>query len=134
MMSKRWVLIHLMVLLGIVGVNACAQPGQYYDTGVSDEECVAIASRVPEAQYFLEKYPQAETLVDRSGTLAVDFRVSKHPVTNTTQLWEGIRLRVFLDPQTKKPSGMLLDCSGNILDDRIGEHLKQYFEIGKCQQ
>jgi hypothetical protein len=114
-------------------VASCAwESQQFYDNGVSDEEYVSIARMHHDAQAFLEEYPQAETYVDRSGRLAVDFRVTKHLVTNTTQHWEGIRLRVFIDPKTNQPTETLIQYNNKIIESSVRQYLKQYFTTQTC--
>jgi hypothetical protein len=97
----------------------------YFDNGVSDEEYISVARNTEEAGAFLEKYPQAEVIVDRSNKLAVDFRMSMYLVTSTTQNWEGIRLRVFIDPKTKQPAETFLQCDNTFVKDRIIQYLEQ---------
>jgi len=86
MMSKRQYTAGLALLVLIIA--ACASTsGQFYDTGISDEEYIAIAGQTEEARAFLTRYPQAEIYVDRSGALAVDYRVTRQPVVNTAHEW-----------------------------------------------
>ena len=114
-------------------VASCAwQPQTFYDNGFADEEYVSVAREHPDAKVFLEKYPQADTYVDRSGRLAVDFLVSKHPVTSTTQLWEGIRLRVFIDSSANQPTETLFQCDNRIIENNVRQYLEQYFTTHTC--
>jgi hypothetical protein len=69
-----------------------------------------------EAQKFLEKYPNATTLVDRSGRLAVDYRVDADD--------SYIRLRVFINPKKNEPAEMFLDINGTYIHKNIIEHLQ----------
>jgi len=116
-----------------VMVSSCKGASQqYYDNGISDEEYVSIARGHDDAQAFLERFPQAETNVDRSGSLAVDFLIAARPVTSTTQQWEGIRLRVFIDPDTNRPVDTLLQCDNRITEDNVREYLQQYFATAAC--
>ncbi|MHB1160845.1 MAG: hypothetical protein ACYC66_12070 [Chloroflexota bacterium] len=57
---------------------------------------------------MLDAYRQVEALVDRDGALAVDFWIDKHLLTSTSQRWEGIRVRAFIDPGSNQPSGTLV--------------------------
>jgi hypothetical protein len=132
-MSKKWFLLLSVISTTLLMVTSCAWgPQQFYDTGVSDEEYVSIARVFPDAKAFLEKYPQAETYVDRSGRLAVDFRVTKRPVTSTTQSWEGIRLRVFIDPRTKQPTEAFIQCNDRIIKNNVRQYLEQYSTTQTC--
>jgi hypothetical protein len=91
-------------------------PRTFYDTGISDDEYIEIASQTLEAQKFLEKYPNATTLVDRSGRLAVDYRVDADD--------SYIRLRVFINPKKNEPAEMFLDINGTYIHKNIIEHLQ----------
>lgn len=85
-LSKKLVLNKSVAWIMLQIFSSCVlEPQQYYDTGVSDDDYVSFARANTDAQAFLEKYPQAETQVDRSGRLAVDFRVTTRSVTDTTQ-------------------------------------------------
>ena len=94
------------------------KPRTFYDNGVSDEEYVAITNQTLEAQKFLEKYPNAVIQVDRSGSLAVDYRVNNIP----TQ--EYLRLRIFIDWRKNKPDDMFVDNSGTYIREHIVEYLE----------
>jgi hypothetical protein len=98
------------------------RPRTFYDTGISDEEYVEITNQTLEAQKFLEKYPNATIYVDRSGALAVDYRVN-----NTTKNGH-LRLRIFIDWRTNQPSDMFIDCSGTY----IRKNLLEYLETEEC--
>ncbi len=132
-MNQKSFLVLSVVWMGLVTVTSCTRESQqFYNNGVSDEEYVSIARVNQDAQAFLEKYPHAETSVDRSGRLAVDFRVSKRPVTSANQLWEGIRLRVFIDPKTNEPAETFIDCNSKITTKNLRQYLEQYFTTQTC--
>jgi len=132
-MKKR----NLIVIVSIVVVSAilasCGayllyllydlyRPRTFYDTGISDEEYIEITSQTLEAQKFLEKYPNATIYVDRSGALAVDYRVDNNMKNRY------LRLRIFIDWRTNQPSGKFIDCSGTY----IRKNLLEYLETEKC--
>lgn len=132
-MSKKSLLVLSVTLIGILMATSCAsEPSQFYNNGVTDAEYVSIASNAQIAGFFLEKYPQAEILVDRSGWLAVDFRVSKHPITSTAQSWQGIRLRVFIDPKTNQPTESFIQCDNKFVREKVKQYLEQYSETQSC--
>jgi hypothetical protein len=132
-MGKKSLLFISVVWIGMLMAASCVVgPQQFYDNGVPDEEYVSIASKHPEARLFLEEYPQAEILVDRSGRLAVDFRVTHHPATSTAEHWEGIRLRVFIDPKTNQPLETLVQCNDKFIEKDVERYLEQYFETQSC--
>ena len=131
-MCGRQLLDFLAVWAIAVMVSSCKGGSQYYGNGISDEEYVSIARGHDDAQAFLERYPQAETYVDRSGSLAVDFLIATRPVTSTTQQWEGIRLRIFIDPDTNRPVDTLFQCDDRIIEDNVREYLQQYFATAEC--
>ncbi len=132
-MGKKSFLLLLAVWMMFLMVSSCTWESQhFYDNGVSDEEYISIARGHDDARAFLERYPQAKTYVDRSGTLAVDFRVAKHPLTSTTQQWEGIRLRVFIDPKKNQPTETFIQCDNRILKNNLQQYLGQYFATQIC--
>jgi hypothetical protein len=133
MMRKSSYLFRFAVFTMILLISSCKGGAQqYYDTGISDEEYVSIARGHDDAKAFLERYPQAEIYVDRSGRLAVDFRATTRPVTRTTQRWKGIRLRVFIDPRRNRPTDTLFQCNDKIVEKNVRLHLEQYFSTGSC--
>jgi hypothetical protein len=133
-MGRRLFLVLLTTLLGVslIPTSCASMTKSYFDNGVSDEEYISVARNTEESGAFLEKYPQAEVIVDRSSKLAVDFRMSKYLVTSTTQNWEGIRLRVFIDPKTKQPSETFLQCDNTFVKERIIQYLEQYAKTQSC--
>jgi len=112
----------VVVLCGSYLLYDLYRPRTFYDTGISDEEYIEIARQTLEAQTFLEKYPNATIFVDRSGALAVDYRVD-----NTVKN-RYLRLRIFIDWRTNQPSDKFIDCSGTY----IQENLLEYLETEKC--
>lgn len=112
----------VLVLGGCYLLRDLYRPRTFYDTGISDEEYIEITSHTVEAQKFLEKYPNATISVDRSGALAVDYRV------NTNIYDRYLRLRVFIDWRTNQPSDMFIDCSGTY----IRKNLLEYLETENC--
>jgi len=129
-MKKR----NLIVIISVVVVSVVLalwgayllydlyRPRTFYDTGISNEEYIEITSQTLEAQKFLEKYPNATIYVDRSGALAVDYRVDNE-MKNAY-----LRLRVFINWRTNQPSDKFIDCSGTY----IRKNLLEYLETEKC--
>jgi len=112
----------VLALWGVYLLYDLYRPRNFYDTGISDEEYIEIASQTLEAQKFLEKYPNATIYVERSGALAVDYSV-----TNNIQN-RRLRLRIFIDWRTNQPSDKFIDCSGTYIRKNLLEHL----ETDKC--
>jgi len=112
----------VLVLCGFHLLQDLNRPRTFYDTGISDEEYTEIASQTLEAQKFLEKYPNATIYVDRSGALAVDYRVTNN-INN-----KYLRLRIFIDWKTNQPSDKFIDCSGTY----IRKNILEYLESEKC--
>jgi hypothetical protein len=105
--------------------------------GSPNHEYIAAAEGAPEAQAFLAQFPQAEVLVDDSGNLAVDFRHNKHLPTRTTESWEGIRLRVFLDPEDLEPVDAFIQCKNDdgenqFIYTELLEYIEQYSLNQRC--
>jgi len=129
-MKRRTFFVTISVAAVAVVLVACGfyllrdlyEPRTFYDTGISDEEYIEIASQTVEAQKFLEKYPNATIHVDRSGALAVDYRVT-NIITD-----RYLRLRVFIDWRTNQPSDKFIDCSGTY----IRKNLLAYLETEDC--
>ena len=113
----------VLVLCGFYLLYDLYRPRTFYDTGISDEEYIEIVSQILEAQKFLEKYPNATIYVDRSGALAVDYRVNSN-IKN-----RHLRLRIFIDWRTNQPSDKFIDCSGPPF---IRKNLLEYLETEKC--
>ncbi len=80
-----------------------------------------------EVNVFLEKYPNARVQIDRSGRLAVDYRVSTPSKENNSYVDPYLRLRVLLNSEGE-PEEMFVDCyngqSSNITRDNIVNYLK----------
>ncbi len=130
--SFRFRLIPSLWVAWTVLTSCALKSQQFYDNGVSDEEYVSIARQHRDAQAFLGEFPLAETYVDRSGSLAVDFRVSKRPLIGTTQPWEGIRLRVFISSRTNQPTRTLIQCDSRFVDSNVRQYLEQYIKTQTC--
>ncbi len=131
--KKRLAALTLFVFGGLLLVPACSSlPLQFYDNGVTDAEYISAATKHTDAQLFLQKFPQAQTYVDRSGALAVDFRLDREPVTSTTQQWKGIRLRVFLDPETRQGTQTFVDCDGTMTEKGIRQVVERYASTQTC--
>lgn len=115
----------VLILGGFYILYELHKPRTFYDTGISDEEYIAITNQTMEAQKFLKKYPNATIFVDRSGALAVDYRMEKYLENGTAKY---LRLRIFIDWKTNQPSDRFIDCSGTY----IRENLLEYLETENC--
>ena len=103
------------------------RPINLYVTGISDEEYIRIAGQTIEVQKFLKKYPSATAYVDRSGALAVDFRIDKYIGLGTNGNY--LRLRIFINPRNNRPMTLkFIDCSGKL----IRNNLLEYLQTEKC--
>lgn len=137
-MLRKICLLNTISLFTLLIATSCSPGGQqYYDGVVSDEEYIRIASEAEEAQAFLEIFPAAAIMVDRSSKLAVDFRFDKVTPTATNQFWEGIRLRIFIDPKDKQVADVYIDCKDNshkqnYIEDELIEYLEQYAKNQSC--
>jgi len=115
------VLVAISVFGGLYFVQLVL-PGSYkIDYPLTDEEYIGIANKTTEAQYFMRKYPDSTILVDRSGRLAVDYRVDVND--------SYTRLRVFIDHKKNEPSEIFLDINGTYINDNILEHLYKQIEF-----
>lgn len=112
------VIVVVFVSYALVRLHSYFNPVTFYDNGVSDEEYIEITNQTIEAQKFLEKYPVSITQVDRSGGLAVDYRVNGNLDS------EYLRLRIFIDWRNNKPKEMFVDNSGTYIRENILEYLE----------
>jgi len=113
-----WTIAVVTVSYALFTLYDYYKPRTFYDNGVSDEEYRAITNQTLEAQKFLEKYPNAAIQVDRSGRLAVDYRINGHIDS------EYLRLRIFIDWRNNKPEDMFVDNSGTYIRENIVEYLE----------
>ena len=88
--------------------------------GISDPEYIRIAKATTEARAFLQKHPDAQVAVDRSGSLAVDFWVSPAGATHIDHL----RLRVFIDPRRHRPMKSFIVCAGGLVQQNLLDFLR----------
>lgn len=114
------ILAVVSVIGGLYFVRLALPESLRVDYSLTDEEYIGLANETTEAQYFLRRHPDSTIFVDRSGRLAVDYRVD----TNDSY----VRLRVFIDPKRNEPSEMFLDINGTYIRDNILEHLRTQVE------
>ncbi len=102
----------LFILLSLISFSGCSEK----DFKLSDSEYVSIAKSAPISNQFMEKYPDANIYVDRSGSLAVDFMIYDYgaiimPGTaDYPEVPASLRLRVFIDPILNAPTTAFIDC------------------------
>ena len=113
-----WTIAVVTVSYALFTLYDYYRPRTFYDNGVTDEEYIAITNQTVEAQKFLEKYPDAFIQVDRSGRLAVDYRINGNNYT------EYLRLRIFIDWRNNKPEDMFVDNSGTYIRKNIVEYIE----------
>jgi len=113
-----WAIAVVTVSYALFTLYEYYKPRTFYDNEVTDEEYITITNQTLEAQKFLEKYPNAAIQVDRSGRLAVDYRVGGHLDS------EYLRLRIFIDWRNNKPEDMFVDNSGTYIRENIMEYLE----------
>lgn len=88
-----------------------------------------------EAQKFLEKYPNATAMVDRSGKLSVDFRVDKneYDASGNVVNYYYLRLRVYINPRNNRLTGeKFIDCFGKQEQKYVWNDLLGYLQTEKC--
>lgn len=127
--------VSFLIILNATACTAWSQ--QRYDDGVSDQEYIQIASKTDEARAFIDLFPEAKILVDRNGQLAVDFRFDKVLPATSEQSWEGIRLRIFIDPKNKRVAGTFIQCDdqdkrSRFIEVGLIEYLEQYAKSQHC--
>lgn len=103
---------------------------------LSDSEYIQIAKTTPEAQAFLQKYPDAIVSVERTEYLAVDFRIEKsenYGASENNLVSPYLRLRIFVDPSTNKPQSSFIECRSSIEKYlRVDQNVVGYIKIEKC--
>ena len=126
MKNQKQIIIFITVIAFVIGMIFCYDLfiSKVNNEKISDEDCIKITDQTIEAQKFLEKYPDAKVYVDRSGSLAVDYRVDKYKTNDTTQSEKSIRLRIFIDSKNNKPSDKFIDCSKTIIRNDLIEYIK----------
>jgi len=119
--------------LVILAASACGHlPRTYYDNGVTDEAYIEAARAHPDAQAFLDQFPSAEIVVDRSARLAVDFLETRRAAGTANANWEGIRLRVFIDPETNEPEEAIIQCDSKMVEGDLRRVMAAYVKTGLC--
>lgn len=92
-----------------------------------NESLIRNTETLEEVNVFLEKYPDTQIEIDRSGRLSVDYRVSTLSKDNNSFVDPYLRLRVLLNSEGE-PEDMFIDCyngqSNNIEKDHIISYLK----------
>ena len=128
-MKKLYIAITLIIISLIAGATIywkfLSPVGFRYNKKVSDNEYIEIAKQTPEAQKFLEIYPQAKASVSISGLLAVDFRVDKNYGEKD---WKYIRLRIFINPRNNKATIKFIDKAIGGSTTIIKKDLLKYIE------
>ena len=112
-----WAIAIVISLYALFTFYDYNRPRTFYDTGISDQEYITITDQTLHAQKFMEKYPSAIIQVDRSGRLAVDYRVNGHLDS------EYLRLRIFIDWRKSEPADMFIDNSGTYITDNLLEYV-----------
>lgn len=95
-----------IIAAGIIAVSGAIVYANLTGMAPTEDELpastiLANQQNLNEVKAFLNKYPNAEINVDRSGRLALDYRVDQES--------EYLRLRVFADNEGK-PQEMFVEC------------------------
>jgi hypothetical protein len=136
MIRKACWILAIAVFAILIVVSCSPRPPQYQDVVVTDEEYISIAVGTEEARVFMDRFPQSAIQVDRSSRLAVDFRFDRVYPATTTQSWEGIRLRVFIDPESQRVDDSFIQCSDqdadHFVDGNLIEYMDQFAKSQNC--
>lgn len=105
-MSRALAAALLLLVAGFVmaTVYFLSTPRESRLAPFTDAEYIARAERSQEGRAFLAKYPEARRQVDRSGAVAVDFRVDRGD--------RYLRLRIIMDAFANRALDAFVDCSG----------------------
>jgi hypothetical protein len=119
----------LAILVGILSGLYFLNVRQYIpsEEELPNEDLIRKTEALEEVKIFLAKYPDALIEIDRSGRLAVDYRVSKQSKEQNLEVDPYLRLRVLLNSEGE-PVEMFVDCwngqSNSIERDNIVSYLK----------
>lgn len=122
--------IAIAAIVGIGGIVAYASLNRPEpvpsEMELPDQVIIDNQRNLAEVQAFLEKYPDQTTItVDRSGRLAVDYRVDG-PAAD-----QYLRLRVLSD-NAGNPQEMFIDCSDGSNSKVQDENVLTYIETETC--
>lgn len=128
----------LLLIAGIIVAIAVGASGvvtyAYYPRQSPDEnessDVVILANQegLPEVTAFLDKYPGADIQIDRSGRVAVDYRVDRVFDDGT---FEYLRLRVLSD-SNGIPQEMFVDCYAKGQTQLTYDNIVDYIETETC--
>lgn len=132
MPAKRSALLVIAIALAVAaGAGGIVYASYYRPQYVSPEELpddviIDTQKDLKEVGAFLDAYPdRTTTTVDRSGRLAVEYRVDD---AGTGQY---LRLRVFSDTQPR-PLEMFADCFNGTNSTLYHENVLEYIESRAC--
>jgi hypothetical protein len=131
---------HLTIVISALVIAVGIFSGLYYLDNLSNlpteeelpnEILIRNTEGLEEVKLFLEKYPDAHIKVDRSGQLAVDYRISQPPKENNSSVAPYIRLRVFLN-SNGDPDGMFVDCWDGQRNNMERDNIVSYLKTETC--
>jgi predicted RNase H-related nuclease YkuK (DUF458 family) len=93
-----------------------------------DKLIVDNQKEMPEVKAFLMKYPDASISVDRSGKLAVDYRVDKQISGDDVRT---LRLRVFAGNDAR-PQEVYIDCADSKNSHLTYDDILNYIKTENC--
>lgn len=96
-----------------------------------NEVLIMNAEKLEEVKIFLQKYPNAQIQIERSGRLAVDYRVSKPSNDNNSLVDPYLRLRIFLNLEGK-PEEIFIDCWNGQNNNIERVNIINYLKIETC--
>ncbi len=111
--------IIIIVAAGLIYINIKG----YLLNSISDEELINKTKELDEVKIFLNKYPNANVIVDKSGKLAVDYRVD--------DMNSYIRLRIFINPLTNGVEDMFIECYTD-KSEKVRNNIIDYINTREC--
>lgn len=122
--------IAIAVIVGIGGIIAYASFSRPEpipsESELPDQVIIDNQKDLAEVQALLDKYPEETTItVDRSGRLAVDYRIED------VDTGKYLRLRVFSD-NNGNPQEMFIDCYDGSNSNVQHEDIASYIETETC--
>ncbi|GIU72905.1 MAG: hypothetical protein KatS3mg003_2384 [Candidatus Nitrosocaldaceae archaeon] len=121
MKSNIFFIIILFILIASVSIYMLIK--EYLIDSIPDKQLLNYAEELDEVKTFLNRYPNAYTIIDRSGSLAIDYRVDSNN--------EYIRLRVTIDPLTNRVDDIFVECYNN-KSEVVRDNIINYINTKEC--
>ena len=97
-----------------------------------NEAVIERANRLEETKILLTRYPNVSIEVDRSGRLAVDYRITEPAQANDSNVLPYLRLRILMSSDGE-PQELFAECWNNSTNRHIEqEDVISYLRTETC--